>query len=85
MKAWLKGGLIGAIIFLVLIISWWIYISILMNCLLDPSQLVNVGGADCDTREDIIPTLIVFGIPIIFGFLIGALIGWIIGKIKSKK
>lgn len=49
--------------------------------------LVEVEGATCSnpTYCDIIPMIIIIlGVPI-FSFLIGALIGWIIGKIKSRQ
>lgn len=87
MKAEIKGGLIGAGIFLLLAIIWWLYVSSVHNCLLDPIQSVNVGGIDCSFHVSIyslISSTGYFIFPTVIGFFIGALIGSIIGLIISK-
>ena len=74
MKLWLKCGVIGAILGLVFIIVLAQYGT-------------NPGGYDIDLglKYMWLPLLITYGGPTLGGFLIGAIIGLIVGKIKSKK
>jgi uncharacterized membrane protein YedE/YeeE len=82
MKAWLKGGLIGISIYFILLIiiaigDNFINLNPLMRILMPtwnyllPSAIWNI--------------LMVYIISPIIYFFIGAIIGWIVGKIKSKK
>jgi len=86
MKAWIKGGLIGGILFLFIILTTWIQMSINMNCILEPAQLINVGGADCYFKDYFsIWSILIFLIPMIIGFLLGSLSGIIFEKISQSK
>ncbi len=89
MKAWVKGGLIGGILSLVLNGIFMLFnaqigialvsFSVLLVCAWGTAP--GHGGPDyCGDS-----TLLLLLIPFVFWFLIGALIGAIIGKIKSKK
>jgi len=78
MKTWLKGGLIGAGI-LVLVLFLFIGSSKLFYA---PSHPTSAAGLD-DWSIIIIPVFI--AILAIVGFIIGAIIGLIIGKIKSRR
>ena len=85
MRAWLKGGLIGGVVgFLI-----WLY---------DYDFLLNMGGPYTPISNYI--NIIIIGTDaglglfgaffpllalIIFGFILGALIGWIIGKFRNKE
>ncbi len=95
MKAWLKGGLIVAGINLVLIILAFIVPSPAFSLdksilepnfgiiLIVPSILIFEGLKEIVYfKANTFISLVV--IPTIVYFLIGALIGWIIGKIKKK-
>jgi len=99
MKAWLKGGLIGVGISVILII---IFILCGLICVGDEACIgclvfgIPLPGVLILLSEpfNFISNIIlrktsewlVFSIfSIVIYFLIGALIGWIVGKIKSKK
>ena len=96
MKAWLKGGLIGAgisVIFIVLNVTVPERVisssSFVANLLFFPQI---VGGAMSLVFELVsfaedakFPYLFVGVVNFIFYFLIGAFIGWLIGRRKSKK
>jgi len=72
MKAWLKGGLIGAgIVFLYLFVYFLIYLYSLMTA----TSVEEFAGPGF---------IFIYAILTIPGFLIGALIGLIFGKIKIK-
>jgi len=83
MKSWLKGGLIfGVIYFLICIIVGIIYlfdfnpfiVLVLAYFIIFPiSYFINLGIS-----------FITIIINLIFWFIIGALIGWLIGKINKK-
>jgi len=81
MKAWLKGGLIGILIYFILI-----FLPInLMNGTL-PTILKSISlllGLPWTTGVSDYGFHLIISVLVNF-FLIGALIGWIIGKIKSK-
>tara|TARA_Y100000034_G_scaffold88621_1_gene106386 strand:+ start:219 stop:533 length:315 start_codon:yes stop_codon:yes gene_type:complete len=88
MKAWLKGGLIGAIIAFVLLISLWIIAIQSQKCFMLPRSLLFPLFTGCSPSMDIysiLISIIYFLIPMVIFYLLGALIGWIIGKIKAKK
>lgn len=80
MKSWLKGGLIGLFLFVLYFIG-----VILFFCSGGP-----FGGGECTISKfiKIIPDIII-NTGVIFVlvvlFLLGVLIGWIVGKTKSKK
>lgn len=82
MKSWLKGGLIG----LILGIIFSLYMSSLSFCV----GLNSDGTSNCPTRFDLFldnltaffPSIV---ITLISLFIIGAIIGWIIGIIKKNK
>jgi hypothetical protein len=99
--AWLKVGLgIGIITTLLLLFIFfnaWIhlckYCSINNNfVLVSPSEVFNIQGSNCNSHPSyliyflpIILTLI--GISLIFGLIIGAILGfisWVAKKVKSK-
>ena len=89
MKTWLKGGLIGLITFPILTII----INKLLDFILNKETLLIVYLHDLISRPLRILIQIDIGIGgdillgvialLIEGFVIGALIGWIIQKIKS--
>jgi hypothetical protein len=77
---WLKGGLFGILVS-VLVSIYWIFTNIAEPCLLSgipenfqscPGDVVALGG-------------IVFVVSGISFFVVGALFGWIYGKMKGKK
>jgi hypothetical protein len=87
-RYWLRGGLSLAVIFLVIAISWWVYISINIGCVFEPIQMVNMGGGDCiynDYQTIIVWSLIYFGIPTLFGFVSGTIFSGIFGLVKRLK
>jgi p-aminobenzoyl-glutamate transporter AbgT len=72
MKAWVNGGLIGALFGIIL----FFYIrskSFFIICKFGPCQL--------DPILQAVDLLVL----IIFFFVIGSILGWIVGKIKAKK
>lgn len=89
MKAWLKSGLIGGIVGIILLaVLWfikvgkftWFIVGVFLNlCLIITGldKVEGMAGIIC-----IFPALIGF---ITLFFLIGILISWIVGKMKSKK
>ena len=86
MEAWLKGGLIG---FLIGAIVHLIYYVIIANPLLTIKYTPFLDAITyiCISSGEMHLLCIILG-PIINTFLfilIGSLIGWIVGKIKSKK
>ena len=93
MKAWLKGGLIGAVAHLVyfLISLPWIltggetliaWIFIFTELL--PVELI-FRSIDLFNDNNLISSFFLVGLIVtIYWFIIGALIGWIVGKIKSR-
>ena len=81
MKAWLKGGLIGGVVFLLLAIFWWVYLSINLLCILEPIQSINMGGAECYFKDYFsMVSLLFFIAPIILGFFAGSLFGLFVNK-----
>jgi hypothetical protein len=90
MKAWLKGGLIGVGIGLILGV---IGVLIFGECLFSHGPGIICKFLIYDTlllMKYIFPfydlaIVIMFLYNLIKFFIIGALIGWIVGKIKSKK
>jgi len=90
---WLKGGLILGTIFLITPIlsiitsfiikdSWRGFIIILIRVSLFPVLQLMVLQADGPPVASLL--VIIAVINVIFWFLIGCLMGWIIGKIKRK-
>jgi len=79
---WLRGGIIGAIILLILVIFDLVSGDNLFFII--PSLLVwSLGGGDTITQStEKILTYIIFTL---YGFIIGIILGWIVGKIKYKK
>ena len=87
MKAWLKGGVIGIGVFVVFII-----IALILDGLGEGAptwlSLPLISGflftnfASYQIRDFVFINGL---ISVIIYFLVGAFIGWIIGKIKSKK
>lgn len=86
MKAWIKGGLIALVINLALIVLYFMFtggtatydnpVSLLMM----PSFLITDAlywGANS--------TLAIIIISSLCYFVVGALIGWIVGKVKSRQ
>jgi hypothetical protein len=102
MKAWLKGGLIGAAAVMIINLLYYPIRSIFRNdiglckaCELYssitqffywPTNLFICGNLKCEVGEAGL-LLGLFGIPItlIFWFLVGVIMAFIISKIKSKK
>jgi len=92
MKAWLKGGLIGGLIGIVLWIlgliaeSNQIILREIIWFLRSPScRLICLGDTEIDKCVGWCFLLYGHILNIITFFIIGAIIGLIIGKIKSKK
>jgi hypothetical protein len=96
MKAWLKCGIISMIVsifsplLLVLIVLGLYFDSIfgkIFNCSYSPTVWFTPGSYDC-TGNSLAKFLTIF-VPIslflIIFFLIGALIGWIVEKVKARK
>ncbi len=96
LSAWLKGGIIGGLIITIMLtllplISDTVgkylrfiylpgtYISILTN------NFTLDWGQGVPLKIKLFEILLFSAVNILFYFIIGALIGWIIGKIKSKK
>lgn len=77
MKAWLKGGLIGIGICLLLCILLFLAIY---------NQQLNCTNTNCFDAVLIGYSLIYSSIlfALIIFFIIGAIIGWIVGKIKLR-
>ena len=91
-KYWLRGALIGVIIYLLLFIIWTII----------SEQLIGFVAVDIITLVAFLPASILFFVlgiyfekspllyPIIYallagqGFVIGAIISWLYGKIKNR-
>ena len=92
MKSWLKGGLIGlAIAIFLMIISIVFNISFLQDFLAKISFIFSVpfvylfqflGLAGTGENYGLVVIFIFFGL-ILELFIFGAIIGWIVGKIKS--
>ncbi len=102
MKPWLKGGIIGLVVILILIISYFtLFYESAEFC-----SKINYNSVMCTLQSIVMGLIGIALIPIasilihpkegtqiigfilylsIIYFLIGAIIGWIIGKIKSKK
>ncbi len=81
---WLKGGIIGLIIFLLLmIVSTFNSNSAMGFFFIFPIILFCRGNLDC-LSEPMLPILGYVLLAFLY-FIIGAIIGLIIGKIKSKK
>ena len=88
MKSWLKGGIINLIIFIVLltlsitfpnsdvgnVFSWILLVLGLPAFLL--SKFISIGFGSFSSF---------FILVIPYSFLLGALIGWVIGKVKSRR
>jgi len=99
MKAWLKGGIIGGIIGIILAsfvfllkigsssLLEWIIIPIAISFLFFPNCAPKCSSGVCPNPDycNIIEPISIIILSLIFYFIIGALIGWIIGKLKSKK
>lgn len=88
-----KGGIIAGGLFLLPIFYFWLRLIIKCGMLVEPFELINVGGANCSNlfHWGVINALIEFclfliGLSILTSvvFLFGALIGWIIGKISGN-
>lgn len=73
MKNWLKGGLIGAVVWIALFLIWSI------------GFFLHPWLAGPSASEYFHDSLLVFFIWLIIFFIIGTIIGWIVNKIKSKK
>jgi len=84
MKAWLKGGLIG---FLAFVIIEVLYIFSCPRCIgnCQPNPVCEIFSFLGYIFGDSIQTTIIFILIIISFIVFGALVGLIIGKIKSKK
>jgi len=99
MKYWLKGGFILSGIFWAIIFINYIIMSFNMGCSTSPFEMLNIGGPNCswgfqnssvlinsfEIFIQILLFLFLLAILSIPFFLIGALIGRIISKIKSSK
>jgi uncharacterized membrane protein len=86
MKLWLKGGLIGAIAFLAFAIIILITNSSFLGYVgefLEGIYLLKALKTGTITESKIYWVGWIYSV--LVWFLIGALIGWIIGKIKAKK
>ena len=82
MKAWLKGGVIALVILVVLYLIALIFlISYPGGCKFDGARLSLPVCIYMTGGFLLFPTFL-SAIPI---FLIGMFIGWLVGKIKSKK
>ena len=99
MKAWLKGGLIGGVIGLILIILNSFYLGASINILIyflimlillpffgiySLYDFNNDGELLHRSGEFGAFTILSYFILVLFLFVIGAIIGWIIGKIKNR-
>ncbi|MBS3089107.1 hypothetical protein J4402_05050 [Candidatus Pacearchaeota archaeon] len=95
MKSWLKGGLIGGIVSILFMalpivfmnVSWWPYLMTFVSYLSFPISflLANLGDIEGMGGGILFAFLLIpLGILINF-FLLGAIIGFIVGKIKSRK
>jgi len=85
MKKWVKNGLIGIGVFVLLLLGYYI-----INRNTD-SPIASFLGSIISFPGDYFPgpqtpinVAIFIIIEILFWFLLGALIGWIIGKLKKK-
>lgn len=87
MKTWVKGGLIGAGIYLTLLIMLFILTSVSKEELQTPFNiLIIVPCVYFFMGEGVMKCLIIQPvINIIIFFIIGAIIGLIIQKVKNKK
>jgi len=85
MKAWLKGGLIGAGIGLILTIVMYIaefifninLVNIFLPIFITAWAFCGENNIDCAWRVILISS-------IIYSFLLGIFIGWIVSKVKKK-
>ena len=83
---WVRGGIIGGIIGLFMLIALWLCSSYMMHCLLEPIETIDVGGGSCYFKDYFsVSSLIYFGIPTFITVLVGLFIGWLYGKIKNRK
>ena len=85
---WIKGGIIFGFIPIITLFLVFIYsrelaalIFIFLFGFGVPAILDDLGY----TTEIATRAVIIWGIPIIIWFIIGSVIGWIYGKIKSRK
>ncbi len=84
-KYWLKAGIAGAIIGLVVALVFWWFASTSVQCVLAPIQSINLGGPSCaDDGFVNIYSVMYFGIPTVIVALVGTIIGWIYGKVKGN-
>ena len=82
-----KGGIIGLIILIFLQLNQWFISSKICLRLIDPSQLLNLGGTNC-SEFSFFGFLIFLPISLIIAFIVGslpgALIGFFYGKINPE-
>jgi len=82
----MKAKYIGAIIGVLAPTYAWISASIKASCLYPFWQMLNVGGPSCTVwnliSNNVFVFLVVWGISTLLGFLLGSLIGWLIGRKK---
>jgi len=80
---WLRSGLIGAIIYLIIVAIWMFsippieptFLSQILKILIGPFSFLGFGIL----IPGVLPTAAA-----ILGYIIGAIIGWIYGKIKNR-
>lgn len=80
---WLKGGIIGAIVYLIIVVIWMFsippikptFLSQALEILISPFSFLGFGI--------LIPGVLPIAAAIL-GFILGAIIGWIVGKIKNR-
>ena len=77
---WIKGGIIGLILFLILLMASLLN-STVGSFFALPMILVCLGNLSC--LENMLPILGYILLAVLY-FLIGNLIGWIIGRIRLK-
>lgn len=90
MKTWLKGLIIGVIIGIFLYLLGWVAEYSFIRDLISINTRYLVTSPFCAhylPNDDAVICFVIFGLPlnvVLYG-LIGMIIGWVYGKIKSKK
>lgn len=75
---WFRGGIIVIIIYVILLFSTFGYMTIIMGSIFDILGISSEGGNSFSRFYNW------WLLPFITFFIIGTIIGWIYGKIKSK-
>jgi len=84
---WLKGGVIGLVLEIIIVGLLTIQKYLFCKQIICFYQVFNLAGTVCmncnDSADFSVSLILILGITIV-SILIGSIIGWIVGKIKSR-